>query len=247
MILHFSYEELNALNEGARAVIQGFGAVGSHAARFLAQKKVRLVGASDSRGAIHDEDGIDVEAALRHKDESGSVVGLEDTTSLTGEELLELPCDILVPAALECQIHRGNADRIQARLVVEGANGPTTPSADRILFVRGVPVLPDILANAGGVIVSYFEWVQNQENQSWDLDDVNERLRERMQRATRAVVEAQRDLNGRLDEIQDGLEEARRRHPVAIDELGPADLRTAAYVVAIRRLAHVILARGLWP
>jgi glutamate dehydrogenase (NAD(P)+) len=192
---------------------------------------------SDSRGGIHDDGGIDVDAALRFKAEHGTVVGLPHTETVTNEDLLELQCDILVPAALENQIHRANADAVRARIVVEGANGPTTPAADDILCCKGIPVLPDILANAGGVTVSYFEWMQNIENEQWDLDDVNSKLRVKMRRATDAVID-------RFHALRSMREEESSDESSAPDCL---DLRTAALVAAIDRVANVALKRGIWP
>jgi glutamate dehydrogenase (NAD(P)+) len=163
---------------------------------------------------------------------------------VTNEELLALPCDILVPAALENQIRGDNAPDVQARLVLELANGPTTPEADRILLERGVPVLPDILANAGGVTVSYFEWVQNNENEQWDEDEVNAKLHRKMVRATDGVLDKQLEINGGLGEIES------RRRQYGRDggpPLQSVDLRTAAYVLAVVRVARVALDRGIWP
>jgi glutamate dehydrogenase (NAD(P)+) len=233
--------------EGATVAIQGYGNVGGIAAELFHAAGARVVAVSDSRGGIYAPAGLDPYAVRSHKRESGSVVGLPDTTTITNEELLEVPCDILVPAALECQIHRGNAHRLQTRLVVEGANGPTTPAADEILRERGIPVLPDILANAGGVTVSYFEWVQNIENQRWPLDVVNQKLREHLETATDAVIAKQGEINSRLPELEAALEETRRRREVAQPCLEPVGLRTAAYALAITRLAQVTLARGIWP
>jgi glutamate dehydrogenase (NAD(P)+) len=141
--------------------------------------------------------------------------------------LLALPCDVLIPAALENQLRGDNVGEVRAKLIAEAANGPTTPAADKELQQRGVPVLPDILANSGGVCVSYFEWVQNLENQQWELDEVNRKLREKMRRAADAVLDRQAALNGAGGE--------------------QADLRTAALVLAIERVANVALARGIWP
>jgi glutamate dehydrogenase (NAD(P)+) len=214
--------------EGARVVIQGFGNAGSHAARLFAAAGARVVAASDSRNGVLSEEGLDVAAVTAHKDKTGALRGAPGTREISNADLLALECDVLIPAALENQIHRGNAATIKARLVCEAANGPTTPAADRALFERGVPVLPDILANSGGVCVSYFEWVQNIENEQWDVEDVNEKLRVKMERATDAVVDRQAAL----------------KHEYA-DR--PADLRTAALVVAIERVASVALERGIWP
>ena len=152
---------------GARVVIQGFGEVGSNAARLFAEAGARVIAVSDVEGAIFRDEGLELADLARHVEGTGTVVGLPDTMTLTNAELLELPCDILLPAALGNQIREDNAERIAARLVVEGANGPTTPAADLILQDRGIPVIPDILANAGGVTVSYYEWVQNIENETW--------------------------------------------------------------------------------
>jgi glutamate dehydrogenase/leucine dehydrogenase len=167
-----------------------------------------------------------------HKQATGSVVDFPGTKPLAPKELLELPCDILIPAALENQVTTANADRVHARLVVEAANGPVTPGADEILRHKGIPVLPDILANAGGVVVSYFEWVQNLENQQWTERDVQERLREKMYRSTEHVI-SQRAA----------LVEARARDA----SLPEPDLRTAAYVVAVGRVARTAFQRGIWP
>src|SRR4029079_4352371 len=153
--------------------------------------------------------------------------GLAGTEGISNADLLTVPCDVLIPAALENQIHSGNAGEVQAKLVVEAANGPTTPEADRILFGRGIPVLPDILANSGGVTVSYFEWVQNIENEQWGLEAVNEKLQAKMERATDAVIDTRERLAG-----EDGGREG-------------IDLRTAAYVLAIGRVAEVAVERGI--
>jgi glutamate dehydrogenase/leucine dehydrogenase len=165
---------------GARVVIQGFGDVGSIAAQAFFRNGAKIIAVSDSQGGVFCEDGFDPENVMAFKLEHGSVVGMPGTATITNEEILELECDILIPAALGNQIHAGNVDRITTKLVVEAANGPTTPQADEILKVRGIYLLPDIMANAGGVTVSYFEWVQNQANQQWDIEEVNTRLQKRM-------------------------------------------------------------------
>jgi glutamate dehydrogenase (NAD(P)+) len=214
--------------KGARVAIQGFGNAGAIAAKLFHAAGARIVAVSDSRGGIHQESGLDLAAVADHKAKKGSVIGAARTRTITNEELLALECDILIPAALENEIRRDNAGAVRARFICEAANGPTTPAADRILFERGIPVLPDILANSGGVCVSYFEWVQNNENEQWDEEEVNQKLQIKMNRATDAVIDKQAQLN------QKGGS-------------GPADLRTAALVVAIERVAHVALERGIWP
>jgi glutamate dehydrogenase (NAD(P)+) len=212
---------------GAQVVIQGFGNAGAIAADLFHTAGAHILAVSDSRGGVLAEGGLDLTAVRRHKAERGTVVGTPGTRPLSNADLLLLGCDILIPAALEAQIRADNAARIGARFVVEAANGPTTPAADRILLARGIPVLPDILANAGGVTVSYFEWVQNIENEKWDENEVNDKLRVKMERATDAVLDRHRSL----------------RKPERTD----VDLRTAALVLAVERVAAVTLERGIWP
>ena len=234
---------------GARVVVQGFGNVGSHVAELFAEEGARVIAVGDTNGGIVLQEGLDVEAVKAHRAEVGTVVGLAGTRTVTNEELLELPCDILIPAAIGGQIRADNAARIAARLVVEGANGPTTPAADRILAERGIPVVPDILANSGGVAVSYFEWVQNTENQQWELEEVNAKLHRKMTSATESVLAKQAELARELPEICKALVETRKRHPVPVpdDDLEPVTLRSAAYVLAISRVASVAVERGVWP
>jgi glutamate dehydrogenase (NAD(P)+) len=235
--------------EGARLAIQGFGNVGSFSAQLFQEAGAQVVAVGDSSGAIHDEAGLDLAALHSHKQETGSVVGLPGTVTLTNGELMEVACDILIPAATENQIRADNAEKIQAKLIIEGANGPTTPGADQILSRRGIPVIPDILANSGGVTVSYYEWVQNIENQQWDLPEVNRKLRAKIERATAEVLEMQRELNAGLSiqakEPADDAPAANAGEEPA--PLEPADLRTAAYVLAISRVARVAMERGTWP
>jgi glutamate dehydrogenase/leucine dehydrogenase len=212
--------------QGATVAVQGFGQVGGGVAALFHQAGARIVAVSDSQGAILREDGLDPDVVAAYKAEHGTVVGLPDTRSLTNADLLALECDILVPAAGGQQIRRDNADSVRARLIAEAANGPLTPAADELLRARGVIVLPDILVNAGGVTVSYFEWVQNTQNEQWDLETVNAKLRRKMNQAVDVVVERWRRLQGGMPE---------------------ADLRVAALAVAIERLARVTLERGIWP
>jgi glutamate dehydrogenase (NAD(P)+) len=180
-----------------------------------------IVAVSDSRGGIYSQVGLDPDAVLRYKRANGSVIGFPESDRLTNAELLELPCDILVPAALENQITGANASRIKARIVAEAANGPTTPDADAILYDRGILVLPDILANAGGVTVSYFEWVQDLQDFFWSEREVNEKL-ERVMVASYENVRA--------------IAEQRKVH-----------LRTAAYILAVQRVAEAAMTRGIYP
>ena len=213
--------------KGSRVAIQGFGNAGSIAAQLFTEAGAVIVAVSDSTGGIASEQGIDVEGALRHKQQTGSVVGLAGTKNITNEELIQIDCDVLIPAAFENQIRNDNVAGVKAKLIAEAANGPTTPAADRVLFDRGVAILPDVLANAGGVTVSYFEWVQNIENEHWTEARVNSELQEKMEAATDAVLQMQ-------VEIKD-------RYGAAVD------LRTAAFALAIKRVSGVAVTRGIWP
>lgn len=206
---------------GARVVLQGFGNVGEAAARFLAEAGAQVIAIGDSEGAIYRADGIDLSLARRQRQETGSIVGTPRAERISKDDLFELDCDILVPAAIEGQITVRNAHRVRAKLIAEGANGPTTPEADMILRERGVTIIPDILCNAGGVTVSYFEWVQDREAFFWTLEEINARLRRIMTRA-----------------FDDCLRMS-REHEV--------DLRTAAYMLAVGRVAEATLTRGIYP
>ena len=220
--------------DGVRVAVQGYGNAGATAARLFCEAGARIVAVSDSRGAICNDSGLDPEQVLAHKKESGSVVGLPESTKISNEELLAYDCDILIPAALECQIRADNAGHVKAKLVVEVANGPLTMAADEILQKKNVVVLPDIVANSGGVIVSYFEWVQNLEIQQWDLDKVERRLKKKMTRAVDDTVERWTALKARSKSASDG-------------EGSVATLRDAALVTAIERIATVVLQRDIWP
>ncbi len=215
---------------GLSVAIQGLGNVGSNAMRLFHEKGARIVCVSDSQGGVADDAGLDPDEVMAHKAENGTVVGLPETKTITNEDLLTWDCDILIPAALECQVLEDNADRVQAKLIVEAANAPVSPEADEILQDRGVVVLPDIVANGGGVIVSYFEWVQNLENQQWPLDEVETKLKHKIEVAVDAIV-------ARWRHIQDNNSRA--------DDAVPT-LRDAALVEAIRRLSEVILQRDIW-
>jgi glutamate dehydrogenase (NAD(P)+) len=206
---------------GARVVVQGYGNAGESVARFLGELGAKVIGVSDSRGGVFTGDGLDLPLVTRHKQETGSVIGAPRTRAVTNAELLELDCDILVPAALEGVITGRNAPRIQARIVAEAANGPTNPEADDILRARGIMVIPDVLCNAGGVTVSYFEWVQDREEFFWSIDEINARLRRIMVRA--------------FDDV----------HRTAVEH--DVDLRLAAYMLAVSRVAEATLTRGFYP
>ena len=238
-----SLPKLNTI-EGATVVIQGFGNVGSVAAQSFAEAGAIVMAVSDTEGGIYNESGLDLGAITAYKSTHGTVVGTPGTRTITNEELLQLDCDILIPAALGDQIRRDNASKVNATLIVEAANRPITPAADDILAQNGIVVLPDILANAGGVTVSYLEWVQNTENQDWSLDRVNAELRRKMFNAVDAVGDYWRSLNApKDDEAGAGPDDAHED-----DVASPShDLRTAALVLAIRRVANVTLQRGIWP
>jgi len=213
--------------KGARVAIQGYGNAGSIAAQLFTDAGATVIAVSDSTGGVMCGDGISCDAALAHKQQNGSVVGLAGTTNISNEELLQVECDVLIPAAFENQIRADNVDGVKTKLVAEAANGPTTPAADKALFARGIPVLPDILTNSGGVTVSYFEWVQNIENEHWSEEHVNDHLRQKMEAAADAVLDMQQEIAERHD--------------------ANVDLRTAAFALAIKRVSTPALVRGIWP
>jgi glutamate dehydrogenase (NAD(P)+) len=205
----------------ARVAVQGFGNVGGIAAKLFAQAGARVVSVQDHGGTIYRETGLDVPALLAHVAAHGSVAGFEGSEAIAEASFWDVDCDILIPAALEQQITRDNAGRIRARLVIEGANGPTTPEADDILQERNVLVLPDVIANAGGVTVSYFEWVQDFSSFFWSEDEINARLVHIMKEAFAGVWSVAQD------------------HKVS--------LRTATFIVACKRILHARELRGLYP
>ena len=207
--------------EDATVAIQGFGNVGSWAARAMHERGAKVVAVSDVSGAVYDERGLDPRHLKSFAEETGSVAGYPRADSLTNEELLELKVDVLIPAALEGQITKENADKINARVIAEGANGPTTPEADRILEDKGVLIIPDILCNAGGVVVSYFEWVQDLQAFSWDESEIRHQMKRKL-----------------LDNLDDVL---------AITLQTGQDLRTAAYTIAIQRIVDAVKYRGIYP
>ncbi len=207
--------------EGLRVAVQGFGNVGSFLAKFLAQDGATVIAVSDSGGGLYNPKGIDVEAALAHKRETGSLEGLRGVEAISNEELVVLDCDVLAPCALEQVITGENAGQVKAKIICEGANGPVTPTADEILEDMGVLILPDILANAGGVVVSYFEWVQGLQEYFWKEDEVNARLDDIVTRAFEQTW--------------------------ALNEERQTGMRMAAYGLAVQRVAEATVTRGIYP
>jgi glutamate dehydrogenase (NAD(P)+) len=204
-----------------RFVVQGYGNVGAWAARILEEMGGTLIGASDAYGAAYSGDGIDAAALAEHVKEGGTVSEFAGVEQVSHDDLLECDCDVLIPAALGGMIHERNAGNVKAKVVLEGANSPTTPKADRILADKGIHVIPDVMANAGGVVVSYFEWVQNMQHLRWDEEDVNARMRTIMVRA--------------YDDVR---EKAKARD---------IPLRPAAYELGIERVLEAARARGYLP
>jgi glutamate dehydrogenase (NAD(P)+) len=207
--------------KGASITIQGFGNVGYHAAVAAREIGCKVVAVSDSTGAIYCPDGLNPHSVLEHKEKTGSVQNYPDSKNLTNQELLELQCDVLIPAALSGQITGKNADKIKAEMIAEAANGPTTPEADKILYEKGTCLIPDILANSGGVTVSYYEWVQNLTREQWTLETVNSKLEEKMSKAFNDVE--------------------------VVVEREESDMRTGALMLGVGRVANAIKTRGLWP
>ena len=214
-------EKLGLKLKGAAVAVQGYGNVGYNAASILHSMGCKVVAVSDSCGGIYCPEGLNPYNVRVHKNKTGTVQGYEDVTNITNAELLTSKCDILVPAALENQITKKNAGKVIARIVAEGANGPTTPEADKILYEKDVCLIPDILANSGGVTVSYFEWVQNLTREHWALEEVNEKLKTKMTKAFADVYKLSRKEEG--------------------------DMRTAALMLGVGRVAHALKTLGLWP
>ena len=206
---------------GLRVAVQGFGNVGRHLARMLAEEGAVVIAVSDSTTGLHASNGLDMPAVLAYKSEHGTLAGFAGADEISNEELLLLECDVLAPCALEQVISTDNAAQVRARIICEGANGPVTPAADEILEDRGVLVLPDVLANAGGVVVSYFEWVQGLQEYFWKEEEVNARLNDIVTRAFRETWET------------------REQHQTS--------MRMAAYGLAVRRVAEATVTRGLYP
>ncbi|MCD6208865.1 MAG: Glu/Leu/Phe/Val dehydrogenase [Thermoproteales archaeon] len=209
------------LSKPITVAVQGFGNVGYYAAYFSHQWGYKVVAVSDSKGGIYNPDGLNPEAVMEHKRKTGSVVGYPGAKTISNEELLELDVTILVPAAIEGVITEKNADKIKAKVISEGANGPTTPEADKILHEKGIVVVPDILANAGGVTCSYFEWVQALTREWWTKEEVFQKLENKMVKAFEEVYKIYKERN--------------------------VDMRTAAYIIAVSRVARAMRLRGIWP
>jgi glutamate dehydrogenase/leucine dehydrogenase len=207
--------------EKCTVAVQGFGNAGYNAAHIIHRLGAKVIAVSDSRGGIYNADGLGPARVLKHKEQCGSVVGYKEADEITNEDLLEMECDILIPAALENQITKENAAKIRAKIIAEAANGPTTPSADDILFENGVFIIPDILCNAGGVTVSYFEWVQNIQALFWTLDEVNDQLGRIMRRSFWDVV--------------------------SITKKEKVHMRTAAWMLGVGRVAEATRLRGIYP
>ena len=214
-------KQKNLSLKGATVIVQGAGNVAASAAKLLAKEGCQIIAISDSKDGVYSLKGLNVESVLNHKKETGSVIDFKGADTITNAELLTLPCDILVPAAMENQITADNASQIKARIIVEGANGPTTPEASKILYANGILVVPDILANIGGVVVSYFEWVQNIQSLFWEEEEVNDNLRRLMTSAFMEVL---------------GISQAKK-----------TDMRTAAYMLAVKRVADAMAIRGIYP
>jgi glutamate dehydrogenase (NAD(P)+) len=214
-------KRLNRNVDEQTVAVQGYGNVGYHAAQIIHDYGAKIVAASDSGGGVYNPNGIHPRDLLKHKEENGTVQGYPDADNVTNEELLELNCSVLIPAAMENQITAENADRIQAEIIAEGANGPTTPLADEILHDKGKYHLPDILANAGGVTVSYFEWVQGLERHFWSEDQVNSGL--------------ERVMNTAFDSVWELFQKEK------------VNMRLASYILAVERVAEAMLLRGLHP
>jgi glutamate dehydrogenase/leucine dehydrogenase len=211
--------KLNLKN--ATVAVQGYGNVGYNAAKIMHDVGCKIVAVSDSSGGIYCKEGLNPYKVRVHKNKTGSVQNYEGCTNVTNADLLQTKCDVLVPAALENQITKANAGKIKAKIVAEGANGPTTPEADRVLFEKDICLIPDILANAGGVTVSYFEWVQNLTREHWTLEEVNKKLENKMTKA--------------FDDVY------------KLSKKEESDMRTAALMLGVGRVAHALKTLGLWP
>jgi glutamate dehydrogenase/leucine dehydrogenase len=207
--------------EKSTVAVQGYGNAGYYSALIIHRLGAKVIAVSDSRGGIHNTDGLDPARVNKHKEKNGSVVDYPGADNITNEELLTLDCDIIIPAALENQITKHNVQKVQAKMIAEAANGPTTPSADDVLYEKGIFVIPDILCNAGGVTVSYFEWVQNIQSLFWTLEEVNDQLAKIMRRSFWDVV--------------------------SITKKEKVHMRTAALMLGVGRVAEATRLRGIYP
>jgi len=214
-------KELGINMKESTIVVQGFGNAGQFSSKLVQDQGGKVIAASDTQGAIINSEGISADALMKHKKETGSVVGFDGSRSISNEELLQTECTILIPAALENQITKNNVGKIKAKIVAEAANGPTTPEADEVLYKNGILVIPDILANGGGVTVSYFEWLQNLRRDYWTEDEVNNRLDKNITKSFHDVYDAHKKYN--------------------------VDMRKAATLLAINRVAEATKIRGIWP
>jgi len=206
---------------GTTVAVQGYGNVGWNAAKIAHDMGCKVVAVSDSIGGIHCQKGVDPRKIHQHKTKTGSVIDYPGCRNISNKELLEVDCDILIPAALENQITKANASNIKAKIIAEGANGPTTPEADKVLHEKGVFLIPDILANSGGVTVSYFEWVQNLTREHWTLEEVKKKLEAKMVKAFNDVYK--------------------------LAKKEETDMRTAALMLGVGRVGDAIKTLGLWP
>ncbi len=219
--LECACDHLKIRMKGARVVVQGLGNAGSVAGSLLDAHQSLVIAVNDSRGGVYNKDGLDIPKLMLHKERTGSVVGFPGSEPIGSEDLLALECDILIPAALENAIHGGNAARVRARIIAEAANGPLTPEADDIIESNGIFIIPDVLCNAGGVTVSYFEWVQNEQHMSWELHDVQQRLERIMKQSFHEVLDLHNDRK--------------------------VGMRLAANMVGVGRVAESVATRGLYP
>jgi glutamate dehydrogenase (NAD(P)+) len=214
-------KKLNINMKDATVAVQGFGNAGQFASQLVEDQGAKVIAVSDSKGGVYNKEGMTVQALRKHKEKTGSVVGFSGAKSISNEDLLEVNCTILIPAALENQINATNAKNVKAKVVAEAANGPTTPEADDILFNNGILVIPDILANGGGVTVSYFEWLQNLRREYWTEDEVNQRLDKNITKAFLDIYKTHEDYQ--------------------------VNMRKASMVLAVNRVAEAVNIRGLWP
>jgi glutamate dehydrogenase (NAD(P)+) len=221
IVVREAAKKLNIQMNGAAVVVQGFGNAGQYAAKLVEEQGAKIIAVSDTKGAIINKNGFKVDELIRYKTENKTIKGFNGSTEITNEELLTTECTVLIPAALENQITKDNASKINTKIIAEAANGPTTPEADNILYQNKILVIPDVLANSGGVTVSYFEWLQNLRREYWTENNVNERLDSILTKAFRDIYDAHLQYN--------------------------TNMRTASIASAVKRVAEAIKIRGIWP